>query len=77
MTTQTERSGRETESPVAIAGFQYVNRHAYEDAAPTLRYGRMWGSFKVIGCKSTKTGLTCKNRRGHGWTIGKVSYKLF
>ena len=60
-----------------IAGFQYTNRHAYEDAAPTLRYGRMWGSFKVIGCKSTKTGLTCKNRRNHGWTIGKISYKLF
>jgi len=53
------------------------SRHAYEDAAPTLRYGRMWGSFRVIGCKSTKTGLTCKNRRGHGWTIGKISYKLF
>jgi hypothetical protein len=60
-----------------IAGFQYTNRHAYEDAAPTLRYGKMWGSFRVIGCKSTRTGLTCKNRRNHGWTIGKVSYKLF
>jgi hypothetical protein len=60
-----------------ITGFQYLNRHAYEDAAPTLRYGKMWGSFRVIGCKSTQTGLTCKNRRGHGWTIGKVSYKVF
>ena len=60
-----------------ITGFQYLNRHAYEDAAPTLRYGRMWGSFRVIGCKSTQAGLTCKNRRGHGWTIGKVSYEVF
>ena len=60
-----------------ITGFQYVNRHAYEDAAPTLPYGKMWGSFQVIGCKSTQNGLTCKNRRGHGWTIGKVSHRVF
>jgi hypothetical protein len=60
-----------------ISGYQYLNRHAYEDASPVLRYGRMWGSFKVIGCKSSRAGLTCKNRRGHGWTIGRVSAKVF
>jgi hypothetical protein len=60
-----------------IAGFQYTNRHAFEDASPVLRYGRMWGSFRVIGCKSTKAGLTCKNRRGHGWTFGKLSKRIF
>ena len=60
-----------------IVGFQYANRHAYEDVSPVLRYGRMWGSYKVIGCKSTAKGLTCKNRRGHGWTVGRASQKVF
>ena len=60
-----------------IVGYEYSNRHAYEDAAPTLRYGKTWGSYRVIGCKSAVAGLTCKNRRGHGWTIGKVSAKVF
>jgi hypothetical protein len=60
-----------------ITGYQYANRRAYEDASPILGYGRSWGSYRVIGCKSTAGGLTCKNRGGHGWTIGKLSSKVF
>ena len=60
-----------------ISGYQYANRRSYEDASPILRYGTKWGSYQVIGCRSTAAGLTCKNRRGHGWTIGKLSAKLF
>ena len=53
------------------------SRHAYEDAAPTLRIGQMWGSFKVIGCKQTVANLLCKNRRGHGWTFSKRGHRVF
>jgi hypothetical protein len=52
-------------------------RHAYEDAAPTLRIGQKWGSFRVIGCQMTKTNLLCKNRRGHGWTFSKRGHRVF
>jgi hypothetical protein len=58
-------------------GYQYFNRHKYEDQSPILRYGKMFGSFKVIGCVSARSGLTCKNRNHHGWTIGKLKVKVF
>ena len=60
-----------------IVGYEYTNRHSYEDSSPVLRFGKAWGSYKVIGCKSAVAGLTCKNRAGHGWTIGKLRAKVF
>ena len=44
---------------------------------PLLRYGK---TFRVgkLRCTSRRTGLTCKNRRGHGWWLGRyVGYRLF
>ena len=52
-------------------------RHSYEDAAPTLRIGQKWGSYRVIGCTMQKTNIICKNRRGHGWTFSKAGHRVF
>jgi hypothetical protein len=60
-----------------VRGYVFANRKAYEDFAPTLRYGKTWGGTEKIFCRSLQTGLTCKNKAGHGWVLGKVSYKVF
>jgi hypothetical protein len=53
------------------------NRGLVQNLAPVLRFGqtRRYGSFV---CTSRSSGLTCTNRRGHGWWLGRyVGYKLF
>jgi hypothetical protein len=45
--------------------------------AGVLRFGHKWrvGGFT---CNSRRTGLTCKNRHGHGWWLGRyVGYRVF
>lgn len=41
-----------------------------------LRYGSTWrhGPFT---CTSRITGLTCTNRRGHGFFLSRQSYRIF
>jgi hypothetical protein len=54
-----------------------ANRDYYDLVGRTLRFGQTWrsGNFK---CVSTRNGLTCTNRRGHGWWLGRfVGYRLF
>lgn len=41
-----------------------------------LEYGRSVQAFGFI-CQSEKTGLTCKNAAGHGFTLSKARQKLF
>jgi hypothetical protein len=53
------------------------SRGLVQNLAPILRFGQVkrYGSFV---CKSRSTGLTCTNRRGHGWQLGRyVGYRLF
>lgn len=54
------------------------DHRGYEDnRAPVLRFGKSkrWGGYV---CKSRSTGLTCANRRGHGWWLGRyVGYRVF
>jgi hypothetical protein len=63
------------------ASKRYVkgNRDYVDDFAPILRFGHFWrdgrGRFR---CDSRKSGLTCRNARGHGWWLGRyVGYRLF
>ena len=51
-----------------------------------LRFGKDWSWYFEPGgygslfyvCSSRATGLTCKNRAGHGWWIGRYrGYRLF
>ena len=48
-----------------------------DNPAPVLRFGhtRRLGSYV---CKSRSTGLSCTNRRGHGWQLRRyVGYRLY
>lgn len=42
----------------------------------TLRYGRIW-RFRAFTCVSRRTGLTCRNRAGHGLFFSRESYRVF
>lgn len=43
---------------------------------PTLGYGRSM-TFGGVTCTSEKTGMTCKNSRGHGFSISKAKQRVF
>ena len=42
----------------------------------TLAYGSTWG-HGAYTCTSRRTGLTCKNTRGHGIFISRQSWRAF
>jgi hypothetical protein len=47
-----------------------------DPAAPVLDYGRSitrWG----LSCTSRRTGMTCTNAEGHGFTVARRSQKVF
>jgi len=53
-----------------------VSDSAIEPRAPVLDYGKT----RVLGpyvCTSRRSGLTCRNRAGHGWTLSRRQQKLF
>jgi hypothetical protein len=47
---------------------------AFAGTAPILAYGRSWrrGGFR---CTSRVTGLTCRNRRGHGFFLSRERWR--
>lgn len=53
-----------------------VSDSVYDRKAKVLRYGttRRYGPFT---CTSRRSGLTCKNRRGHGWVLSRQRQKVF
>lgn len=53
-----------------------VSDSVYDRKAKVLRYGatRSFGAFK---CTARRTGLTCRNPRGHGWLLSREIQKLF
>jgi hypothetical protein len=53
-----------------------VSDTAIEPRAPVLAYGatRRDGPY---ACTSRPSGLTCKNRKGHGWMLSRRRQKLF
>lgn len=53
------------------------NRGYVQNQARVLRFGRTWRGGSFV-CRSRSSGLTCTNRRGHGWWLGRyVGYRLF
>ena len=48
----------------------------HDKRAKTLAYGktRKYGSFS---CTSQTSGLRCRNRSGHGFSLSRERYKLF
>ncbi len=44
--------------------------------APVLAYGRTW-SRRGITCASRTSGLTCRNRSGHGFFLSRERWRLF
>jgi hypothetical protein len=43
---------------------------------PILGYGRTWrrGGF---ACASRRTGVTCRNRAGHGFVLARERWRSF
>jgi hypothetical protein len=57
--------------------YNALDRGYYEDAASVLRFGQAWNIF-AYRCTSRATGLTCTNRGGHGWWLGRYKgYRIF
>jgi hypothetical protein len=60
--------------------------HDYFSGLNLLRFNNDWswafnnrgiGRFEFL-CQSRSTGLTCKNRTGHGWWLGRQEgYRIF
>ena len=44
--------------------------------ARVLRYGKTW-SGGGIGCTSAVTGLTCRNKSGHGFFLSREKWRAF
>ena len=53
-----------------------ISDSVFDERARVLRYGtsRRFGPFK---CTSRTTGLTCRNARGHGWTLSRQRQRVF
>jgi hypothetical protein len=59
--------------------FDYNRRQRgyHERQAPVLAFGRAW-RFPGFRCTSRASGLTCVNRAGHGWWLGRFNgYRVF
>jgi Family of unknown function (DUF6636) len=67
-------SGRAT--PVLCAGDPGPLLPQIEAAAKVLAYSRTI-RFGGISCASAITGLTCRNRSGHGFFLSRGSWRLF
>ena len=46
------------------------------DQAKTLGYGNVWKG-NGITCMSQETGLTCTNRKGHGFSLSRKKQGIF
>jgi hypothetical protein len=52
----------------------YRPNRGSDDAVPgrILSFGKIWRFPGYWKCVSSATGLTCTNRAGHGWWLGRV-----
>ena len=48
------------------------NRGAYDVTGRILSFAKIWRFPDYWQCVSRATGLTCTNRAGHGWWLGRV-----
>jgi hypothetical protein len=63
-------------APTGRATGYCITDTVMEPGAPVLAYGRTWtrGSFT---CASKASGLTCRNRDGHGWLLSRTRSRIF
>jgi hypothetical protein len=54
----------------ATHDYNRMQRGYHERQAPVLGFSRTW-RFPGFRCTSRATGLTCVNRAGHGWWLGR------
>lgn len=55
-----------------------LDRGNYEPASRRLGFGQRWAVRGYWNCSSRRTGLTCWNRGGHGWWLGRYhGYRIF
>ena len=53
-----------------------ANRGYYDYVGQVLGFGETWRS-EGFRCTSRRTGLTCRNKRNHGWWLGRFrGYRL-
>jgi uncharacterized protein DUF6636 len=48
----------------------------YDKRLRILHYGHTW-KHRGIGCKSTRAGLKCHNRRGHGFFLSRQRWRVY
>lgn len=66
-----------TNRSAATKRYVAANRGFHGYAGRTLRFGQSWA---ILGyrCTSRSSGLTCTNRAGHGWWLGRYrGYRIF
>jgi hypothetical protein len=62
----------------ASNAYSKSNRGWHELAGRVLRFGQTWSIRGYWTCVSRRNGLTCTNRAGHGWWLGRYrGYRLF
>jgi uncharacterized protein DUF6636 len=49
---------------------------AYDNRSPILGYGKTW-KRGGLRCVSRTTGLTCRNRSGHGFVLSRKAWRVF
>ena len=59
-----------------FAGPTCAGDTVYDNRAPILRYGSTW-TLAGLSCSSKATGLTCRNRDGHGFFLSRQSWRTF
>lgn len=50
---------------------------AFESVAPVLGYGKTWRGSGGLRCTSAVTGLTCRNKSGHGFFLSRERWRRF
>jgi hypothetical protein len=53
-----------------------ISDTVFDPGAPVLRYGRR-ARLGVFSCTSRRTGLTCRTRRGHGFSVSRERQRVF
>ena len=62
----------------ATKAYYGSNKGLYPRGYTTLRFGQSRTFYGGIRCSSRHDGLTCRNRAGHGWWLGRwVGYRIF
>src|SRR5262249_7366683 len=68
--------GKKSKGSVECSGGTLYDPTTQHPRYVTLRYGQTWRRG-VFTCTSLTSGLTCRNRAGHGLFVSRESYRLF